>query len=484
MNDWRPRTNEDKKEETPPFSRIFVVCSKHFKEEDLRGPFSKFGTIENFYMPKDHHTGESKGVAYIKYSLTSSAAAAIEELHQKCLGDTNKTIKVMVASQKNEKDNRSTNEKKYVRLFIMISPNDTEESIEEHFSTFGDLHSVYIHKNKGKFAYVTYQTFHGAAIAYEQCDRKYKAVFAVPKEELKRGRESFEQNLGSPSLSNSSLNNRDKYHDMSYRDSQPYGRPPLDHANNPQRRVSVTVSPQLHEKYISSLFNIIPGMEDFQYTHDSYNGITKAAITYADYNSAVSAIDRLNNFEFPSGETVSVKWDTNPIAKAATEISLMVDNLKSALDSGTPASGLAQLADCIAQASSLIKVATAGLNDNNESRFCSVKLPPLQPLATTKVVAKRCFIVCKPQPPPLPALKDVFCRFGDMIDVMTFANKTFGFVKYASERAAMDAIKTLHGATVHGATLKVMEADDKQSMTDDNNVDRKRPKMDADPDTL
>ena len=42
-------------------------------------------------------------------------------------------------------------------------------------------------------------------------------------------------------------------------------------------------------------------------------------------------------------------------------------------------------------------------------------LQPLAPMETT--VAERLFVVCTPGPPPIYALKDVFGRFGGLIDV-------------------------------------------------------------------
>ena len=42
-------------------------------------------------------------------------------------------------------------------------------------------------------------------------------------------------------------------------------------------------------------------------------------------------------------------------------------------------------------------------------------LQPLAPMET--LVSERLFVVCTPSPPPIYALKDVFGRFGGLIDV-------------------------------------------------------------------
>ncbi|KAM3956603.1 RNA-binding protein 45-like [Aphomia sociella] len=474
-NNWNQSTrNDERKEDKPPYSRIFVVCSKLMQEEDLKGPFERFGEIEDLYMPRDRNTGESKGVAYIKYSKTTSAAMAIEELHMKTIKNSQKPIKVMVAASKN--DVHISNEEKYKRLFIKVHREASESEIKEHFSNFGQVESVHLQRDrltelcKG-FAYVNYGTFLEAAKAYENCDRKYRPVFATPKEELKRSRNSLEgvgMNFGDTQM-NSFSNNMDHF-------SQPRNI----HKDNmslikaqPQNydTISVTCTPQVSQKHIEKLFNIIPGMTQCQYTSDTYNGICRSIITYDSEKAAACAVERLNNFEFPSGEIVSVKPDDNPLNKAASNLTNIVNSFRNSIDAGNTGRELLQLADAIAQASSLIKAATSGkaeLKTDTHDHKCSVQLPPPQPIVNSNSrVAQRCFIVCKPCPPPVSILRDAFCRFGDLIDVSTFPNKTFGFAKYASIKAAQEAIKTLNGATLSGSKLKVMEADEKPLKNDE-----------------
>ena len=37
----RPRVDHD----TPPFSRLFVICSKNHEEDDIRRAFEEYGTV-------------------------------------------------------------------------------------------------------------------------------------------------------------------------------------------------------------------------------------------------------------------------------------------------------------------------------------------------------------------------------------------------------------------------------------------------------
>lgn len=56
-------------------------------------------------------------------------------------------------------------------------------------------------------------------------------------------------------------------------------------------------------------------------------------------------------------------------------------------------------------------------------------------------VAKRCFIVCGPPVPPIYAMKDAFCRFGNLIDVYMLPGKNCGYAKYATVESANRAIE-------------------------------------------
>jgi len=152
------QTDLRSKNDDPPNSRLFVICHKSLEEDDLRKAFEKFGKIEDIWVVKDRNTGENKGesradkskvdyapfhlvalhsplstretlifdkaipvvaspflsfstpaslsnavcpagVTYIKFSKTSEAAFALEEMNGKMLGSVGRPIKVMIASK-------------------------------------------------------------------------------------------------------------------------------------------------------------------------------------------------------------------------------------------------------------------------------------------------------------------------------------------------------------------------------------------------
>ena len=80
----------------PPFSRVFVVCSRGHKEDDIQAAFQQFGLIEDVWMVKDRMTKENKGICYVKYDKASSAALAIENMDGKLVGNEPKPIKVHI----------------------------------------------------------------------------------------------------------------------------------------------------------------------------------------------------------------------------------------------------------------------------------------------------------------------------------------------------------------------------------------------------
>lgn len=46
----RSFNKEEKTEDVPPMSRLFVICGRNHTEDDFQEAFSPFGTIEEMYM--------------------------------------------------------------------------------------------------------------------------------------------------------------------------------------------------------------------------------------------------------------------------------------------------------------------------------------------------------------------------------------------------------------------------------------------------
>ncbi|XP_008556450.1 RNA-binding protein 45 [Microplitis demolitor] len=466
-----PRSKND----DPPNSRLFVICHKSLEEDDLRKAFDKFGKIEDIWVVKDRNTGENKGVTYIKFSKTSEAAFALEEMNGKMLGSIGRPIKVMIASNRDQGSVRETNEEeRWVRLFCVLPKSMTDHELQQEFSKFGAIEYATVVKDRNTneskgFGYVKFKKVSSAARAFEECDRKYKAVFAEPKKPKPDHSDSKYNNNG---LSMPYDNIANNFGSSSFGKSS-IGLEIATNYPNPEgyTRLQVIAHPALNQDQLWKLFDIVPGLDYCQLKTDVRYRMPRgqATVVYSHPSAAAYAREKFHGFEYPPGHRMIVKPDMTgaPSQKNSKPGGSNITGM------GPARTDLAHLAETIAQATSLIQA--AGLTAPNLEHTMTMKLPPVQPMASIDAdVEKRCFIVCGPPVPPIYAMKDAFCRFGNLIDVYMLPGKNCGYAKYASVESANRAIETLHGQEICGSRLKVLEAEER-NVGDDR---RKRLKMD------
>jgi len=511
------------KYDDPPNSRLFIVCGKQITEEQFKESFGSFGTIEEVWMVKDRTTQEPKGVVYIKFSKTSEAAEAMEEMNGRCIAGSPRPMKVMIAHSRDQGSRRDMNEdERLVRLFVMCAKTSTESDLKSHFSQFGDIDYVSIVKDRSSkeskgFAYIKYHRMSHAAKAFEGCDKSYKPVFADPKPT----REDYEMGArghggggyggghygdsrdargrhghhGPGSTSGSSMS---AYDMLSLMDTS---------TSNPDSccRLAVSTSGMVNQDQIWKLMDLVPGLDYCEPVGGS-GGRGKAFfnVIYNNPQSASYAKEKLHGFEYPPGHRIVVKYDPS----YDPNMGAPMGPPRGRMGMGGPSQGgpggrndIAHLTETIANATALLQAAGysssggSGPSGGNlpegmslsggetyDPSYCSVKLPPPQPLASMdSQVAERLFIVCTPVPPQLYAMKDVFGRFGNLIDIYMLNGKTCGYAKYAMKESAERAIEALHGQELCGSRLKVMLADPHQKKDGGSNGDsamRKRPKID------
>lgn len=437
--------------------RLFVVVNKSMTESELKDHFSEFGDIDYVSIVRDRNTKESKGFAYVKYHRMSHAAKAFEE-----------------------------------------------------------------------------------------CDRNFKPVFADPKPQ-KSGYHDGGSGTGSngPSHVNGPNNNNGpgstasgstsasisaSFDMLSYMDTT---------QSNPDGicRLTVSASSSVNQDQIWRLFDLVPGLDFCDRARsgqrDNRNNRGMFIVVYNNPQSATYAKEKLHGFEYPPGHRIVVRYDENhPHFHSSSQSSSSSSStnfgrgLGHAPHFGAPpplprpmmpppppvvntSSGrpnfhqdLAHLTETIANATALLQAAgyappTTGAptpttapgtavapnTETYDPSYCSVKLPPPQPLAAMdSPVAERLFIVCTPVPPPeLYALKDVFGRFGNLIDVYMLNGKSCGYAKYASKDSADRAVSALHGQEICGSRLKVMRAEPQEKSAGSGNdaaAGRKRQKID------
>ncbi len=566
------------KYDDPPNSRLFIVCAKNISEEQFREAFGVFGTIEEVWVLRDRATQEPKGITYIKFSKTSEAALAMEEMNGRCVAGSPRPLKVLIAHSRDQGSRRDMNEEeRLVRLFVVVPKSYNEDELRSHFSEFGDIDYVSIvrdrvSKESKGFAYIKYHRMSHAAKAFEGCERSFKPVFADPKPQ----KNSYSSDGGHSGGSGPGGGGNHDHHRM----GGGGGGHPGHHGGGPRNgpgstasgssmsaydmlsfmdtsttnpdhccRLSVSASSSVNQDQVWKLFDLVPGLDYCDRSSSRPSSKAYFIVVYNNPQSAAYAKEKLHGFEYPPGHRIVVKFDLageamRPPAGPPLGPSGLIPGgggggrggpPNGRAGGGNPGGGgggiqsdLAHLTETIANATALLQAAgyaspgvpagvmpvsggpptgmtpnpsatgtstpanssVSATGETYDPAYCSVKLPPPQPLAAMdSVVAERLFIVCTPVPPPLYAMKDVFGRFGNLIDIYMLNGKTCGYAKYACKESAERAIETLHGQELRGSRLKVMPAEphEKSSSTASASSSgpgtpaeaaRKRPKMD------
>ncbi|KAM6177724.1 RNA-binding protein 45 [Rhynchocyon petersi] len=449
---FRPSVNSL---DEPPNSRIFLVISKYTPESVLRERFSPFGEIQDIWVVRDKHTKESKGIAFVKFARSSQACRAMEEMHGRCLSPNDtKPIKVFIAQSRSSGSHRDVEDEELTRIFVMIPKSYTEDDLREKFKVYGDIEYCSIIKNKvtGEskgLGYVRYLKPSQAAQAIENCDRSFKAILAEPKN---KASESSEQDHYS-SMRQESLVHEPRINMFPF-DQQPEFSSFEKNENRGQeglsKRLSVVSRVPFTEEQLFSIFDIIPGLEYCEVQRDPYSNYGHGVVQYFNAASAIYAKYKLHGFQYPPGNRLGVSFiddgsnAADLLRKMATQmvaaqLASMVWNNPSQQQflpfGGSSGSQLPQIQTDVVLPS------------------CKKKAPPETP------VKERLFIVFNPHPLPLDVLEDIFCRFGNLIEVYLVSGKNVGYAKYADRISANDAITTLHGKILNGVRLKVMLAD-------------------------
>ena len=348
------------------------------------------------------------------------------------------------------------------RLFIVIPRGVEEQEVRSAFETFGEVEHVQIVKDrktgdKKGFGYVRFNRAYAAALAVENCDKIYKAVMAEPKpSKIKKDlleNPIFQNNVPGAAVPINPMGNGI---DLALNIPKPSRNPqdlaaqlgfnivtPEQNRNSSSigNRLQVQLSPTITQEQLARLFDLIPGMELCDIKKNFSTGESKgiAVIVYNTVGSAIYAKEKLNGFEYPPGYPLIVRYAPDD--------------------------------DQVVMAAPNPRVQTLDLIPQNQM-FCSVQLPSPKPMSDSDNCVERLFIVCQPTPPPENVMKDVFSRFGDLIDLYILRHKNFGYAKYSRAESAERAIQVMHGAEIMGKKLKVLHAEPPKG----NENSRKRPR--------
>ncbi|KAM4607247.1 RNA-binding protein 45 isoform 1-T3 [Polymixia lowei] len=438
----------------PPNSRLFLVTSRSVSEDAIREGFSVFGDIQGVWVVKDKQTKESKGVSYVKFSKSSQACLAMEEMHGKVLLEGTKPIKVFIAQSRSSGRHRDVEDEELTRIFVMIPKTFSEEDLKDTFKEYGDIEYCVIIKNKftGEskgLGYVRYYKPSQAALAIENCDRAYRAILAEPRSrttaadgEYPGGGARADHMTGDPMNPYPFPMDPGNYQVTDYRSSDVI-----------TRCLMVSSRATITQEQIYALFDIIPGMDYCELQRDPY-GLSKghAVIRYNNLGSAVYAKEKLNGFEYPPGNRLVVTHiddgedRTSPVGRMAMQF--VAAQMMSTVWNGPSSSQMLKNTTAFPAVSAVPRIQT------------DVSLPSLKKLAPPDSKSKeRLFVVFSPSPLPLDVLEDVFCRYGSLIEVHLVPGRKVGYMKYADKQCADEAMAALHGRVVNGVRMKVMLAD-------------------------
>ena len=262
---------------------------------------------------------------------------------------------------------RETNEEeRWVRLFCVLPKSMTDGELHREFSKFGSIEYATVVKDRNTneskgFGYVKFQKVSSAAKAFEECDRKYKAVFAEPKKpkpehidvKYNNGISShYDSAGGGYSSSNFGKSSISLEIATNYPNSEGY------------THLQVIAHPALNQDQLWKLFDIVPGLDYCHLKNDVRYRMPRgqAVVVYSNPSAAAYAREKFHGFEYPPGHRMIVKPDLSSAPP------------KNAIKPGSSAAGiasartdLAHLAETIAQATSLIQA--AGLTAPSERLF-------------------------------------------------------------------------------------------------------------------
>lgn len=473
MSDERPRVDHDK----PPFSRVFVVCSRSHTDEEIRGAFEQYGEVEDVWVVKHKVTKESKGIAYVKFSKASEAALAMEKLHGATIGDNPKPIKALLADTKTSKDKADpisqlamNDDKHRTRIFILVPKTMTDAELTLEFSQFGKVDHVQILKDKTTMenkgcAYVRFHKPSEAFNALENCEKTYKAVIAEPRVPKNMMTNTQENSGGLSSYTQIMCPVPAGYPDM----TEP----------GASNKLTITCHTSLTEQQLTRLFDICPGLATLELAvsrHGESKGMAFAG--YSSVSCASYARHKLNNIEYPPGYRLSVNYKQDRMQTAYHQpIQPMVqDGYQGYNYSGQgmyDGMGGMQQQQQVQQASydySMYQTAAPAAPPVSSCPYTDVALPGHQAISSTTVCRAKLFFVAAPTPISEDVLSDVFCRFSDLIDIQIIQGTAYGYIRYAMKESADAAKMLLDGATIAGSTLRLSFAE--------TNGENKRAKVD------
>ena len=100
----------------PKHSNVFVRgLPLHLSEEDFRGLFAQYGSVETCRLVVDLKTGASRGYGFVNLQTVEQASAAISSLNGTILGDRPLEVRLADAEPKDKMTGQQPSNNLYIR---------------------------------------------------------------------------------------------------------------------------------------------------------------------------------------------------------------------------------------------------------------------------------------------------------------------------------------------------------------------------------
>ncbi|CAF4061033.1 unnamed protein product [Rotaria magnacalcarata] len=182
-------------------------------------------------------------------------------------------------------------------------------------------------------------------------------------------------------------------------------------------------------------------------------------VRYKSCQFATYAREKLHAFQFPDGEILSVQYYDEQV----------VNDLINQSQNGKygDTSGIGQL---IHQMSNLQG------SQEQYVEYCNIPLPPKQKYASFDAPVAKTLQVMPQRPISEDYIRDVFNRFGNLIDVRMI-NPQVCHVMFSDETSADTALETMNGQEIAFVRIRIVESDKSVDSTTASVVHRKRQKV-------
>jgi len=300
----------------PPCSKLFVSIGTKFTETEVRDAFEPFGRIEDVYVPMDKMKEGPRGFAFVKYSKTSEAAAAVEALDKSTLGAERNQIHVAVSGSRREDGDKDADVLP-VRIIVTMPQKAEPEDVKAVFCKYGSIRDVNVTKSDPRKAVVRFDSFVDAARCYEDCPSTYSPKFLLPRKK--------EKNDDSTAISTfqprpSPFGPHIMNEPMQFNNHQGGNNLPNYPGAN-QCHLRIVFNSGLTKDHLTKVFNIVPGLLDIKFVEMLPTGAAVGKVIYDNNQSAAHAAERINGMDYPIGSRLEVAFDptSDPKIKSLLE---------------------------------------------------------------------------------------------------------------------------------------------------------------------